>query len=144
MSLHAYIPIILAVKTSQPQVYYGVCCKKKEALSLERTSFFYLAVWTRLELATPCVTGMYSNQAELPDRLLYQCFKELSFLLNCECKDTPFFHTDKINFSSFFKKTFNWLIFNIDFLNFFSLLHYSPFAKCPIDAPFSLKFAHLE
>jgi hypothetical protein len=21
-----------------------------------------LAVWTRLELATPCVTGMYSNQ----------------------------------------------------------------------------------
>ena len=23
---------------------------------------FLLAVWTRLELATPCVTGMYSNQ----------------------------------------------------------------------------------
>ena len=22
----------------------------------------FLAVWTRLELATPCVTGMYSNQ----------------------------------------------------------------------------------
>ena len=27
-----------------------------------------LAVWTRLELATPCVTGMYSNQ------LNYQTF----------------------------------------------------------------------
>ena len=27
-----------------------------------------LAVRTRLELATPCVTGMYSNQTELPDR----------------------------------------------------------------------------
>ena len=27
------------------------------------------AVRTRLELATPCVTGMYSNQAELPHRL---------------------------------------------------------------------------
>ena len=27
-----------------------------------------LAVRTRLELATPCVTGMYSNQAELPHR----------------------------------------------------------------------------
>ena len=32
----------------------------------KRASQFYaaflLAVWTRLELATPCVTGMYSNQ----------------------------------------------------------------------------------
>ena len=27
-----------------------------------RDSRFGLAVWTRLELATPCVTGMYSNQ----------------------------------------------------------------------------------
>ena len=27
-----------------------------------RDSRFVLAVWTRLELATPCVTGMYSNQ----------------------------------------------------------------------------------
>ena len=28
-----------------------------------------MAVRTRLELATPCVTGMYSNQTELPDHL---------------------------------------------------------------------------
>ena len=27
-----------------------------------RDSRIVLAVWTRLELATPCVTGMYSNQ----------------------------------------------------------------------------------
>ncbi len=27
-----------------------------------------LAVRTRLELATPCVTGMYSNQTELPNQ----------------------------------------------------------------------------
>ncbi len=27
-----------------------------------------LAVWTRLELATSCVTGRHSNQAELPDQ----------------------------------------------------------------------------
>lgn len=27
-----------------------------------RDSRFGLAVWTRLELATPCVTGRYSNQ----------------------------------------------------------------------------------
>ena len=26
---------------------------------------------TRLELATPCVTGMYSNQTELPIRSLF-------------------------------------------------------------------------
>ena len=31
----------------------------------------YLAVWTGLEPATPCVTGRYSNQTELPD----QCVK---------------------------------------------------------------------
>ena len=31
----------------------------------------YFAVWTGLEPATPCVTGMYSNQAELPDQKLY-------------------------------------------------------------------------
>ncbi len=35
-----------------------------------RTEAFLLAVWTRLELATPCVTGMYSNQ------LNYQTFFE--------------------------------------------------------------------
>ena len=52
-----------AVKTGQPQ---GV--GKKKALY---ESFACLAVRTRLELATPCVTGMYSNQTELPD--LY-CF----------------------------------------------------------------------
>ena len=39
---------------------------------------FCLAVWTRLELATPCVTGMYSNQTELPDRL-HRDFKDLFF-----------------------------------------------------------------
>ena len=33
-----------------------------------------LAVRTRLELATPCVTGMYSNQTELPDRLFVRTF----------------------------------------------------------------------
>ena len=30
-----------------------------------------LADRTRLELATPCVTGMYSNQTELPIRSLF-------------------------------------------------------------------------
>ena len=58
MSLHAYKPIILAVKTGQP--LYGKGLYTKKALIAE--SLILLAVRTRLELATPCVTGMYSNQ----------------------------------------------------------------------------------
>ena len=49
---------------------------QKKALMCE--GFLCLAVWTRLELATPCVTGMYSNQTELPDRL-HRDFKDLFF-----------------------------------------------------------------
>ena len=36
----------------------------------ERRSFRIAAVWTRLELATPCVTGRYSNQLNYQTRLL--------------------------------------------------------------------------
>ena len=31
-----------------------------------------LAVWTGLEPATPCVTGRYSNQTELPDHFFHE------------------------------------------------------------------------
>lgn len=41
-----------------------------------------LADRTRLELATPCVTGMYSNQTELPIRLFFQRRKNTLFF-NC-------------------------------------------------------------
>ncbi len=41
--------------------------------------FFHLADRTRLELATPCVTGMYSNQTELPIRLFFQRRKNTLF-----------------------------------------------------------------
>ena len=34
--------------------------------------FFVSAVRTGLEPATPCVTGMYSNQAELPHQVPFQ------------------------------------------------------------------------
>ncbi len=34
------------------------------------------AVWTGLEPATPCVTGRYSNQAELPDHLFCMNFPQ--------------------------------------------------------------------
>ena len=43
-----------------------------------KNTFCYEAVRTRLELVTPCVTGMYSNQTELPDRLHHD-FKDLFF-----------------------------------------------------------------
>ena len=92
MSLHAYKSIILAVKTGQPliidlyihfktvkvsfcfiSVYYIFLSKErlfptflypetvytKKALVIFES---FLAVRTRLELATPCVTGMYSNR----------------------------------------------------------------------------------
>ena len=36
--------------------------KQKKSLSNTKDFFLILAVWTGLEPATPCVTGMYSNQ----------------------------------------------------------------------------------
>lgn len=47
---------------------------KKNACKLLIYRRFYLfsAVRTGLEPATPCVTGMYSNQAELPDQEMYE------------------------------------------------------------------------
>ena len=56
--------------------------------------FLCLAVWTRLELATPCVTGMYSNQTELPDRLHHD-FKDLFFFSNAGAKVRLFFQSAK-------------------------------------------------
>jgi hypothetical protein len=48
--------------------------KKKPRKSLTYKAFeSVLAVWTRLELATPCVTGMYSNQ------LNYQTFSKTRY-----------------------------------------------------------------
>ena len=43
--------------------------KKTSQVCFSMTCEVCLADRTRLELATPCVTGMYSNQTELPIRL---------------------------------------------------------------------------
>ena len=43
------------------------------------TSLLFLADRTRLELATPCVTGMYSNQTELPIRLSFLTAQKYTF-----------------------------------------------------------------
>ena len=47
------------------QIIYGFFAKKKK----QPVGCFF-AVRTRLELATPCVTGMYSNQLNYRTRLL--------------------------------------------------------------------------
>ena len=45
--------------------------KKKDNLKINKLPLLR-AVWTGLEPATPCVTGRYSNQTELPDQNLYE------------------------------------------------------------------------
>ena len=57
----------------------------------------FIAVRTGLEPATPCVTGMYSNQAELPHQsfiaLRLACRRSHLFR-DCECKGMLLFsHT---------------------------------------------------
>ena len=49
-----------------------------------------LAVWTGLEPATPCVTGMYSNQLNY-----HTIFYVLLSFPDCECKGSTFFYTYK-------------------------------------------------
>ena len=59
--------------------------KKEETLFL-----LFFADRTRLELATPCVTGMYSNQTELPIRLSFDGAK-IHFFLKCMLSQKIFF-----------------------------------------------------
>lgn len=44
----------------------------------------YFAVWTGLEPATPCVTGMYSNQLNYQTNFLL-CASATAELKNCVC-----------------------------------------------------------
>ena len=75
---------LLAVKTGQPRFLQldWICNAQKKPPYQEAS--LCLAVRTRLELATPCVTGMYSNQTELPDRFHHE--KDLSFFSNAGAK----------------------------------------------------------
>ena len=85
---------LLAVKTGQPRFLQldWICNAQKKPPYQEAS--LCLAVRTRLELATPCVTGMYSNQTELPDRLHHHV-KDLSFFSNAGAKVRLFFHSAK-------------------------------------------------
>ena len=51
-------------------MYHAGGQTKRERLRIKSLSF---AVRTRLELVTPCVTGMYSNQTELTHQCFFLC-----------------------------------------------------------------------
>ena len=71
---------LLARQPACLQTHYPCCQNQaapdnKTALVVSAVLLICLAVRTRLELATPCVTGMYSNQTELPDQsCFFWCF----------------------------------------------------------------------
>ena len=48
-----------------------------------KNTFCYVAVRTRLELVTPCVTGMYSNQTELTHQHLLDFEHKITCFLEC-------------------------------------------------------------
>ena len=92
---------LLAVKTGQPRfLQLNWICNAQKKPPYQEASLC-LAVRTRLELATPCVTGMYSNQTELPDRLHHHV-KDLSFFSQMRVQKYDFFFIQqrkKINIS---------------------------------------------
>ena len=47
-----------------------------------KNTFCYVAVRTRFELVTPCVTGMYSNQAELTHQR-FSDFRIQNYIFSC-------------------------------------------------------------
>ena len=99
---------LLAVKTGQPRFLQidWICNAQKKPPYQEAS--LCLAVRTRLELATPCVTGMYSNQTELPDQLHLHISKSsllcLIFVSNAGAKVLLFSNIPKffLHFSSVF------------------------------------------
>ncbi len=95
-----------------------------------------MAVRTRLELATPCVTGMYSNQTELPNRLQY--LKDLSLIASAKVR----LFLILTNFFSFFDEN------NLEILDFqwlyFSQHPAETSVKARISSLFSAKFVPLQ
>ncbi len=72
----------------------------KKALQFLEVLFIFLAVWTGLEPATPCVTGMYSNQLNYQTSAFFTFFFINKGLgeLHCECKYTTLFDSCKYFF----------------------------------------------
>ncbi len=57
--------------SQQVRCIFGASLMNKKSRDAMHCVSTMLADRTRLELATPCVTGMYSNQTELPIRSLF-------------------------------------------------------------------------
>ena len=67
-------------------IYYKRSIKlTKKEKSSENSELFMLAVRTGLEPATPCVTGMYSNQLNYRTNP-FCAFKETRLFLICDAK----------------------------------------------------------
>ena len=72
------INIPIATKTC----FSSILIEQKKKESFIEPLYLLVAVWTGLEPATPCVTGMYSNQLN---------YHTILRSLNCECKCSAFF-----------------------------------------------------
>ena len=79
--------------------------------------FYFLAVWTGLEPATPCVTGMYSNQLNYQTSANFHLFFIAKAVreLDCECKYTTLF--DSCKYFSKKRQTFLRNLGKLLFLN---------------------------
>ena len=78
----------------------------KKVLKLKASRLFYSikAVWTRLELATPCVTGMYSNQLNYQTKI-YKSFQEKEAVWTRLELATPCvtgMYSNQLNYQTFF------------------------------------------
>ena len=63
-------------------------------------SFSYLAVWTGLEPATPCVTGRYSNQLNYHTNMLHRAIRHLEkgrVVIFGAGAGLPYFSTDTVS-----------------------------------------------
>ncbi len=67
--------VFIAGELLKMRWYFSVFVRSKKAFdSKESKASTILAVWTRLELATPCVTGMYSNQLNYQTKIFNDLF----------------------------------------------------------------------
>ena len=83
-----------------PQRGHGVAgSDNKKEVGILIPNLFFPAVRTGLEPATPCVTGMYSNQLNyrtVLSRFYYVCRGVATLISQTRCKDSSFYLSCKI------------------------------------------------
>ena len=84
----------------RPQRGHGVAgSDNKKEVGILIPNLFFPAVRTGLEPATPCVTGMYSNQLNyrtVLSRFYYVCRGVATLISQTRCKDSSFYLSCKI------------------------------------------------